>query len=299
MTLETRDFGNYHFTPHKVFPSIRAASEGVPTGSLWKYIIVTTKAIPDLLDDSAEIEPLVTPGVDGSRIVLIQNGLGIERPHRTRFPLNPIVSCVTVISAEQTKHGYIRQNRWTRISMGPYTDGKGDHGDREQNTKGQEATQSLAKWFAQGGIKDAEPHTEKELQLIRWHKLTINSAFNPSAVLSGGSGNAEMVSSDETRRHIAGCMDEIFTTAQRVLGTSFPPSLATPDKIITSTARNKGAKPSMLLDWEGGRPMELEVILGNPVRIAREHGYEMPRLQSMYALLKSAQDNRNKAKSKL
>jgi ketopantoate reductase len=42
----------------------------------------------------------------------------------------------------------------------------------------------------------------------------------------------------------------------------------------------------MLLDWEAGRPMELEVILGNPVKIARSRGYEMPRLQSMYALLK-------------
>ena len=42
----------------------------------------------------------------------------------------------------------------------------------------------------------------------------------------------------------------------------------------------------MLLDWEAGRPMELEVILGYPVKIARSRGFEMPRLQSMYALLK-------------
>lgn len=49
----------------------------------------------------------------------------------------------------------------------------------------------------------------------------------------------------------------------------------------------------MLLDWEGGRPMELEVILGNPVRIARRHGVEMPRLQTLYALLKSAQGRRD------
>ena len=51
-------------------------------------------------------------------------------------------------------------------------------------------------------------------------------------------------------------------------------------------ARNIQGKSSMLLDWEAGRPLELEVILGNPVKIARSRGYEMPRLQSMYALLK-------------
>jgi ketopantoate reductase len=38
--------------------------------------------------------------------------------------------------------------------------------------------------------------------------------------------------------------------------------------------------------------MELEVILGNPVRIAKEKGLEMPRLQALYALLRKAQENR-------
>jgi 2-dehydropantoate 2-reductase len=52
----------------------------------------------------------------------------------------------------------------------------------------------------------------------------------------------------------------------------------------------------MLLDWEQGKKMELEVILGNPIRIAREKGLEMPRMQSLYALLRMAQENREQAK---
>ena len=52
----------------------------------------------------------------------------------------------------------------------------------------------------------------------------------------------------------------------------------------------------MLLDWEEGKTMELEVILGNPIRIAREQGYEMPRMQSLYALLKMTQQNQRKKK---
>lgn len=39
--------------------------------------------------------------------------------------------------------------------------------------------------------------------------------------------------------------------------------------------------------------MELEVILGNPIRIANEKGVRMPRLESMYALLKMAQSRRD------
>ena len=87
-------------------------------------------------------------------------------------------------------------------------------------------------------------------------------------------------------------MDEVFAAAPKILGVPFPDNLAKPEQILKSTERNKGGKPSMLVDWEGGRPMELEVILGNPIRIAKRHGVEMPRLQSLYALLKSAQARR-------
>ena len=47
-----------------------------------------------------------------------------------------------------------------------------------------------------------------------------------------------------------------------------------------------GIEPSMLVDVLNGRRMEVEVILGNPVRIARELGVEVPRLETLYALLK-------------
>ncbi|CAO1621633.1 unnamed protein product [Parajaminaea phylloscopi] len=293
--LKTRDFGDYHFRPRSAYPSIDAAGKDTPPSG-WDIVIVTTKALPDRVDDAKSIEPLVTPG--RSVIALIQNGVGIEEPHRARFPQNPIVSCVTVISAEQVEHGVIVQNRWTRVSMGPYTDGVGDDQASDLARRGNEAQRRLAQLWSRGGIKDAEPHTEKELQLIRWHKLTINAAFNPSAVLCGGRGNASMVLDDkELRRHIEGCMSEIFAVAPRVLNVAnnggFPAHLATPERIVKSTERNsRSAKPSMLLDWEASRPMELEVILGNPVRIARSRGYDMPRLQTMYALLKSAQVQR-------
>jgi 2-dehydropantoate 2-reductase len=299
--LETHSFGNYIFIPDAVYPSVEAAA-AARNGSessdrnFWDYIFVTTKALPDQSDDSAAIEPLVGPG---SCIVLIQNGVGVEAPFRTRFPHNPIVSAVTVISAEQTSPGVIRQNRWTRISLGPYTDGLATGGE-QLSRLGAAAVENLCRWWgpAMGGIKDVEPHDEIGLQTVRWHKLCINAAFNPSAVLSGGRGNADMVSDAELREHVLGVMREIFDAAPRILGRPFPDDLATPERIVKSTERNSGARPSMLLDWEAGRPLELEVILGNPVRIARERGVNMPRLQSLYALLRSAQQVREQHRRK-
>jgi 2-dehydropantoate 2-reductase len=297
--LQTRSFGNYTFAPAAAYPSVSAAA-GAPSGSTepssgrkdWDYIFVTTKALPDVSDDSETIAPLVGPR---SCIVLIQNGVGVEDPFRKRFPDTPIVSAVTIVSAEQTSPGVIRQNRWTRISIGPYSDGLGT-GNSDVVRRGRECTDRLTEWWSDfGGIKDVEPHDEVGLQTVRWHKLCINAAMNPSAVLSGGRGNADMVTDPELRRHLEGVMNEIWEAAPRILGRGFPESMATPDRILRSTERNKGARPSMLLDWEDSKPLELEVILGNPVRIARERGVEMPRLQSLYALLRSAQEMRQKA----
>ncbi|KAF4979567.1 hypothetical protein FZEAL_4271 [Fusarium zealandicum] len=294
--LLTRTFGDYTFSPEAAFPSVDAAASDTSAGAKrdWHYIFVTTKALPDVSDDSATIAPLVGPK---SCIVLIQNGVGVEEPFRKRFPNNPIVSAVTIVSAEQTSPGTIRQNRWTRISIGPYTDGFGTGSDVR---RGEECTEALRRWWTDlGDIRDVEPHDEVGLQTVRWHKLCINAAMNPSAVLSGGRGNADMVADDELCRHLLGVMHEIRDAVPRILGRPFPESMASPEKIVESTARNKGARPSMLLDWEAGKPLELEVILGNPVRIARERGVELPRLQSLYALLRSAQGMRREVKGKL
>lgn len=297
MTLQTHTFGDYTFNPHAVFPSVDAANPSTGTSTKapkegWDFIIVTTKALPDRSDDSELIAPIVSPK---SCIVLIQNGVGVEEPYRKRFPRNPIISAVTIVSAEQIKQGTIRQNRWTRISVGPYGSGLVVDPNLVAETnelarQGHARMLDLARWWTDlGGIKDVEIHTELELQTIRWHKLCINAAFNPTAVVSGGRGNADQLKDPELREHILGIMNEIRDAAPKVLGKPFPDDLATPERIIRSTERNTGAKPSMLLDWEAGRPMELEVILGNPVRIARHAGVEMPRLQSLYALLKSMQ----------
>lgn len=311
--MTTHSFGDYHFSPHKVFPSVEAAA-GV---GQWDFVVVCTKALPDVTDDSATIAPLVPPDRPPT-IVLIQNGVGVEHPHRRRFPTAPLVSAVTVVSAEQTSPGHVRQNRWTRISCGPFFSADDSRPfASELEARGTEANRSFVELLKRGGIKDAEEYDEKGLQLVRWHKIAIkcvpsspptpcllpplisvcldSASMNPSAVLSGGVGNAAMSVDPDLRAHLHACMTEVLSTAPKLLSRPFPKHLATADQILRSSERNAGGKPSMLVDWEAGRTMELEVILGNPVRLAKEKGLEMPRLQSMYALLKMAQRRRQDA----
>lgn len=41
----------------------------------------------------------------------------------------------------------------------------------------------------------------------------------------------------------------------------------------------------MLLDYEGGRKLELEAIYGNPLKVAEMRGAELPRMRMLYEAL--------------
>jgi 2-dehydropantoate 2-reductase len=286
-SVTSPQFDSFNFKPAQTFAD---ANEARNSNTQWDYLLVSTKALPDVSDDSVLLEGLVGPR---TAIVLVQNGLGVEEPYTKRFPHASILSAVTIASVAQPSPGCIQHNRWTRISIGPYfvNPDKTDATAIEKNT---EFVQLLQK----GGIKDAEAYDHAGLQFVRWHKIAINAAMNPTAVLSGGTPNATMANDPDLATFLLGVMNEVLETAPKVLGRPLPEKLASAEQILKSTRKNdSGSKPSMLLDWEQGKRMELEVILGNPVRLAREKGLEMPRLQALYALLRKAQENRTNGES--
>lgn len=286
-------FGAYTFTPTHTFANPEEARR---RGTQWDYVVVSTKALPDVSDDSAILEGLVG---HGTAIVLIQNGLGVEQPYQARFPHAAICSAVTIASCAQTSPGHIKHNRWTRINSGPYLPHLDVGGAEASDARAVEKNSAFIALLQDGGITDAEAYDHAKLQLVRWHKIAINASMNPSSVLAGGISNNAMAIDSELARHLKAVMEEVLDTAPKVLGKPFPNDFATPERILRSTQKNtSGSKPSMALDWEQGKTMELEVILGNPIRIARERGFEMPRMQTLYALLRMAQETRDKAKQK-
>lgn len=284
-------YGDYIWAPTRTFNSPESA---VKSGVKWDYVVISTKALPNVSDDSKLVEGLITPD---TAVVLIQNGLGVEEPYAQRFPRSSILSAVTIASAAQPSNGHIKHNRWTRINVGPYFSASNPLQTVKERATAQ--NQTFVNLLLTGGIKDAIADTHEKLQLVRWHKIAINASMNPSAVLCGGSTNEAMANDPELHSHLKGVMDEVLATAQKVVGTPFPAGFASAEAILRSTQRNKsGSKPSMLLDWEAGKQMELEVILGNPIRLARGKGYDMPRMQSLYALLKMKEGNREARKEK-
>lgn len=133
------------------------------------------------------------------------------------------------------------------------------------------------------------------MQFARWHKTAINASINPSVVLAGGCTTRATAVDAELYTHVSGVMKEILDLAVKVLDEPLPTSLPTIEAVLKGIADDiSGSRPSMWHDWTAGRTLELESILGEVLRRARSAGAEVPRTQTLYALLRMAQEMRGK-----
>jgi 2-dehydropantoate 2-reductase len=186
--IESPTFGKYRIRAERVFKSIEHAAElgSSGTGGRWDYVVLCTKVLPDRADDPAlSLSPLLKVSDQDGRhpptLVLIQNGIGFEDNHRQRHPKVPILSAVTVVNAEQLHPGFVRHNHWTRISIGPYLDFSAylTHPHPPLGPQLELHSQSQLELFVKllrnGQINDAEIYGERDLQILRWHKLAIKS----------------------------------------------------------------------------------------------------------------------------
>ena len=228
------------------------------------YVILATKVLP-----GSDRAGLVRPWVgEGTNIVLIQNGLDIERELADAFPENPIISCLAFIAVSRVAPGEIKHNAYGRLVMGRYPSGLDDH------------CQALSDLFVEGGI---DIKLTEEVVRERWLKCLWNTPFNPLSVLANGADTYTMLDTPGGEKLVREMMQEVIDTAAAD-GHSLPPQII--DSNIEGTRKMPAYKNSMALDYLNDRPIELDAILGNVVAIAQKHGVPVPRLQTMLAALR-------------
>ena len=254
----TSTLGDFHFTPEKV---IRDLGEYGPPPD---YILVGLKVLPEI-DTAAIIKEVV--GAE-TAIVLLQNGVEIEEPVARAFPDNEIISGLAFICATRTSPGHIDHTDFGRVVIGRYPDSK--------SVKVEE----LARLFSEAGLKC---EVTEDAVTARWRKLVWNAPFNPISVLAGGADTKTMVENHESVELARKVMEEVCKIAEAV-GHPLPPGVVREN--IEGTRRMSPYKSSMLVDFEAGRPMEVEAILGNGIRAAKRHNLAVPHMQSLYGLLK-------------
>ncbi|KAJ1943268.1 hypothetical protein GGF37_002723 [Kickxella alabastrina] len=265
--IQSAAFGTHTYRPTKIISSISNA-----TGEIYDYVIVCTKALPNLGDNSDIIAPAVSPS---TTIVLIQNGVGIEEPFARRYPQNPLGSAVAYIDASQPEQGIINHGHISAMTLGTYP----PHSEHSARLT------VLSEIWNQQGI----PCTVvNNVQAFRWLKLVWNASFNTVAVVSGGNDTQEMLADQRCKALLRCIMLEVYRLGEAVLGEPLPVRNGVGDAdawIAETEGREVPVVPSMLMDFWAKRPMEHDVILGRPIAVARQLGIDVPHMESVYALL--------------
>jgi 2-dehydropantoate 2-reductase len=250
--------GNHRFRPHRVYPDV-AECKAAPD-----YLLLTVKVLTGV-DRAALIRPAVGPR---TVIVLIENGIDIEAEIATAFPDNELLSGLAIVGVGRGAPGKIDHQSNGSLNLGRYPSGASP------------AAEQLAAWFNASGI--ACKVTENVVT-ARWQKAVWNATFNPISIMGGVLDTAVMLGTEESRAFIRAAMTEVCAVAAAA-GHSLHPKLI--DQLIAGTRDIPAYKTSMALDYENGRPMEVEAILGNAVRAARKHSVKTPILDTLYALAK-------------
>ena len=256
--IHSQVFGDHRFRPDRVYREV-AECRDPPD-----YLLLTSKVLEDV-DRAALIRPAVGPR---TVIVLIQNGVDIEAPLAAAFPDNELLSSLAFVAVGRSAPGRVDHVSLGWLILGRYPSGLTP------------AAQGLAAAFEAGKVSCK---LTENVVGARWQKAVWNAVFNPISILGGVLDTDAMVRTETEVAFVSKAMQEVCDVA-RAAGHPQSPNII--EQMIAATKAMPAYKTSMALDYENGRPMEIEAILGNTVRAARKLGVATPNLDAIYALAK-------------
>ena len=248
--------GNFTLPSPKVYDS----TSKMPQCDVVIVALKTTQnhLLPSLLP------PLLKPD---TIILLIQNGIGVEADVQQLFPSQPIAAGMAFICSAKAGPGHINHQFYGNINIGNYS----CHNPQRYN-------QMLADFRAAGiGAADVE-YLE-----ARWKKAVWNMPFNGMTVALNTTTN-RLLSCESTHRLIYDQMLEVIGAAQALGVKNLDTRFA--DKMIANTIKMPPYSPSMKLDFDFHRPMEINYLYTRPIAEARAAGFAMPKLEMLEAELK-------------
>jgi 2-dehydropantoate 2-reductase len=200
--------------------------------------------------------------LDGLRLERVDPGGTIAAAIEPRR----VVGSLAYFSTDIAEPGVIHHTEGNRISFG------------EPDGTRTERTRRIAEALIAAGFRC--PVTTRFRHEI-WVKLLGNVAFNPISALTGGTLE-ELARHPEVSTVVRELMTETEAVAAR-LGIELPISI---DQRMAGAEKVGAHKTSMLQDFEAGRPMELEAIVGAVVELGEKLGVAMPATRTVYACAK-------------
>jgi 2-dehydropantoate 2-reductase len=183
-----------------------------------------------------------------------------------------VLGSLAYFATDIVEPGVIRHTEGHRISLG---EPDGTRSDRAR---------AIAEALTAAGFRC--PMTTRIRHEI-WVKLLGNVAFNPVSALTGGT-------LEELARHpeVSQLIREVMTETEAVAGRleiELPISIA---QRMAGAEKVGAHKTSMLQDYEAGRPMEIEAVVGAVIELGERLGVAMPATRAIYACTKLLDERR-------
>lgn len=204
-------------------------------------------------------------------VVLIQNGIGVEADVQQMFPGVQLIAGLAFICSAKTEPGRVNHQCYGSINLANYS------------CKDENLFDSILNDFTNAAIPAASvPYDE-----ARWKKAVWNMPFNGMTVALNTQTNL-LLKNPATRQLIRDMMEEVVGAARHLGVTGLDEAFI--DKMIEMTDEMTPYSPSMKLDYDFHRPMEIHYIYSRPIELAREAGFRMPKLEMLEAELKYLQN---------
>ena len=195
-------------------------------------------------------------------VVMIQNGIGVEEDMQKEFPDVQLAAGLAFICSAKTQPGRVNHQCYGYINIGNYS------------CKHHEQIDTVVNDFRNAGV-DAN---EVEYLEARWKKAVWNMPFNGMTVALNTQTNI-LLQNPSTLQLIKDQMIEVVEAAQACGVTRIDEAFA--DKMIDNTIHMTPYSPSMKLDFDFGRPMEIDYLYTRPIEEARKAGYRMRKLEML------------------
>jgi 2-dehydropantoate 2-reductase len=211
--------------------------------------------------------------------VVLQNGLGIETNVAEIVGNSTVIGGLCFLCSNKIGLGKIRHLDYGNITMGEYSEGYQSCGITDK-------LQKIAADFERAGIPI---EMSEDLLLARWKKLVWNIPYNGLSVVLNARTD-ELMANPDTRILVEELMGEVVAGAKSCVGAASQRHRIIPDsfihKMLDYTDKMKPYRTSMKLDYDEKRPLEVEAIFGNPLRMAQLAGVNLPKIEMLYRQLK-------------
>ena len=204
---------------------------------------------------------------DKTLVVLIQNGIGVEEDVQKMFPGVQLAAGLAFICSAKTQPGLVSHQCYGSINLANYS------------CQDEALMQTVVDEFRAAGIETGLV----EYHEARWKKAVWNMPFNGMTVALHTQTD-KLLKNPSTRQLIREQMMEVVRTAQHLGVKNLDESFVA--KMIETTDAMTPYSPSMRLDYDFHRPMEIYYLYTRPLEIARASGCPMPKLEMLEAELR-------------